>query len=177
MKDEIKKQLDAMFAEASAEKKQVEVKRDMEAEARAEFLQQFQNIRDVDLAQALNEFAAYVRPHGWEAAVRVMEEQAGQLDRRGDTFRIGQPASIALEFSREGAPVGRGDHPPRFAIICETAAREVRFHESTMGPGHGGSSGSAGTAKLDQLTPDFIHEKLVAYFTKLMKDSGAIKGR
>lgn len=168
MKDELKRELDNLFAVKAAEKKEAEVKRDLEAEAQAAFLEAYKaKVADV-VRPAFQEFADYIAPHGWTAVIENTDEIPPQIDRRGYATG-GRGASIALKFSRSDRPRDRGDSlsDPGFTIGCAKSARTVQFHENTILPGSGGSAGGAGSAKLDELTPDFVQTRLVAFFKKM----------
>lgn len=46
----------------------------------------------------------------------------------------------------------------------------VGIHESTIGPGiGGGQSGAAGTAKLDELTEEFLAQRVLAIVRRVLK--------
>jgi len=169
MKDEIKGQLDALFADEAAQKMKAEQKRGAEAERQAAFLEQFGRVTDDVIAPAFEEFAVYLNPQGWGGLVkRESEAPAGQNYRPAFSHAPSAPESVSLVFShatRAITGINKGDQP-RFMIRCDKVKRLVHFHETTPS-----MSGPAGSAKLDEVTADYLQEKLVTYFKKLMHDA------
>jgi hypothetical protein len=175
MKDELKKQLDDIFAATEARKQEAQVKRDLEAEAQAAFLEEFRaKVADV-ITPAFQEFADYIAPHGWTAVVEKREETPPEVDRQGRATG-GRSAAVALKFSHRDRPASSGDmlSNPGFTMMCAKTARTVEIHENTVMPGSGGMSGGGGSAKLDEINGDYLQTKLVAFFKKL---SGNLRDR
>jgi hypothetical protein len=50
---------------------------------------------------------------------------------------------------------------PMLSVIAEPREQKVRLHQSTMAPNKGGQAGSIGSYPLEQLTPEFLEERLV----------------
>jgi hypothetical protein len=167
--------LDELFARAATKKEAEERQRDLEAEARAEFLTSFLEVREAVIIPAFTEFAEAVSARGWEAIVTTTDDKADKRDARGATVSAGTQAGAGIEFRQSNRETAYREQYPRFQLRCNKAARSVIFHSSTIGPGHGGSSTSAGEAKLGELTPEYLHDKLVKYFAELMRNAGAIR--
>jgi hypothetical protein len=176
MKDELKAQLDEAFAASDAKASQTRARQDQEAEQQAAFMRDFEKARGEVLVPALQEFADYIRSHGWQAALSQPDERPSEQDSRGRVTTPASHAGVVLTFTRDGQKTqGYANHQlPQFSIYCDKAKRDVWFHESTMGPGHGGSGGSSGRAQLAELTPDVMQQRAVTYFKKLMKDAGVL---
>lgn len=174
MKADLKAELDELFEASAVSTRRAEVARNAEAEQQAAFVQGFEEKRADVIAPALSEFAEHIRARGWQVSVNQPDETAPEHDARGRVSTPGKQAAIELTFSRPGVHPRTGyalRELPQFSIICDKSKRDVYFHEKTMGPGHGGSSGSTGRAKLDELTPELVQQRAVAYFKKLMADS------
>jgi len=170
VKDDLKRELDAIFEANVKRVEKVEKARDLEAEAQAEFLAEFHKRRMETYRPALEEFANYIRPHGWTAKLVEEADTPLRYDSRSDRNSPSRPASVGLEFHHSTYDGQRSSMGyPHFHIYCDKRGRSVGFRESTIGPGHGGSSGTgvSGT-KIEDLTSDTLQERLVAYFKKLM---------
>lgn len=170
MKDEIKSELDALFADDTSRKIKAEEKRDLEPEAQASFLQQFRGKIDEIIVPAFEEFASHLLQHGWSAEVKRQGEQLGD-GRFGPEAAANpvQPERVSLLFSKATSTVrgigGRADRPA-FTVACDKRARKINFHEMTPS-----RAGGAGAATLEELTTDYLQKNLLSYFKNLMQDS------
>ncbi|QHC34735.1 hypothetical protein [Komagataeibacter xylinus] len=169
MKDEIKNKLDALFVDDTNRKIKSEQKRNIEAEQQAAFIEQFRAKTDEVIAPAFEDFILYLRPNGWNGSVqRKSETPTGNNYGRGVTSTSSSLERVSLAFTHASRNI-KGIHntnEPHFTVICEKAKRLVTFHEATPS-----QAGGAGSAKLDDITADYLHEKLVTYFKKLMHDA------
>lgn len=172
MKDELKSELDAMFATVAKQEKDIQIKRDLEAEARAKFEDEFMSLRDAVCKPAFQEFADYIASNGWKGIISTEDASPGEYDRRSGGMKNQRSASITIEFKREGVEASYGAQYPHFSIRSEPAGKKLWFHESTIGPGHGGSSGGAGSVSLPDLNAELLQERLVKYFKGLLNNAG-----
>ena len=170
MKDEHKAELDGLFAKAREEKQVAKKKRDIEAEEQAAFVEKFLSAREKVIVPAYKEFADYLNGHGWTGEIELSEEKDRELDGRGGV-RSGPiaPAARLTFYQGDKRPSVYHRHElPHFSMTCAKSARKVSIHHCTIGPNHGGSSGSAGSLSLEDIAPDTVEKQLVEFFKKLM---------
>lgn len=168
MDEATRSKLDAIFAKDAAQKLEVQVKRDLEAEAQAEFLTKFLQYRASTLLPALEEFAAYIRSQGWIVNVSHGDERPQDIGARGQIRERGQAASAKIEYVRPGDEKKLGDLGHAFVQFgCVKSSREVGTHQSTISPGRGGSSGGPKCYAIDDLNPAFIETVLTSHFAQL----------
>ncbi|MCU6456139.1 hypothetical protein LPN01_18840 [Sphingomonas sp. A2-49] len=173
MDEEAKKAMDALFAEDKQRVEKVEKARDLEAEAQAKFVSDFVEVRDSVIIPAMKEFADYIKPHGWTGELEVAEDTPEHRGYQGKVDRPATAAAAGMVFYRGDTrtSLGAGRTYPHFRIAAVKRAKNVWFHESTMGPNHGGSAGGAGTATLDQFNASFVQDRMVKHFKKLMENA------
>jgi hypothetical protein len=82
-------------------------------------------------------------------------------------------ANVRVEFRRPPVAESGRSHSevPSFSLYCDKRGRTVGIHTSTIGPNHGGRSGSDGHLKLEQMNAGELQARLLKYFTTLMQDS------
>ena len=173
MDEDAKRKLDALFEDDRGRIRAAEVKRDEVANARLQFIQDFYEKRSSTIVPAFEEFAEYVRPNGWHSSIELREDGPMEVDGRGRKVTGEQRGAATICFSREKDP-SPGNYrmeAPHFSIVANRRERTVYYFESTIGRGHGGSSGATGNAKLEELTVESIQSKLTAYFEKLLRDA------
>lgn len=172
MDEEAKRKLDGLFAKDRTQAKAAEKRRDTEAEAQAALVEAYLEARERVIVPAFEEFAGYVREHGWSSKIETRDEEPESTNYRGQ--RSGPTAAGAsISFARGETPPapGLGRSVPHFSINCNKRDKRVEFHTCTIGPNHGGSAGGAGSAKVEELTPDAIQTKMVDFFAKLLSDA------
>jgi hypothetical protein len=153
MKKDVEQQIDAVF-KAREEKAQRahEVYKEKEDKATA-FLQRFLAHRASVIKPALESIADYLRTKGVDSRIEEADDQHSQ-----------QAASITI--SLPVATLDHSGHPsmdkqPHLTVICDKHAQLVRFHESTMSPTSSGHAGGVGEAKLEDVTEDLVHQKVL----------------
>ena len=153
MKKDVEQQIDKVF-KAREEKAQRahELYKEKEDKATA-FLQRFLTHRASVIKPALESIADYLRTKGVDSRIEEADDQHSQ--------------QAAITISLPVATLDRNKHPsmenqPHLSVICDKHAQLVRFHESTMSPTSGGHAGGAGEAKLEDVTEDLVHQKVLA---------------
>ncbi len=121
------------------------------------FLQAFQVRQEAVFLPAFVEIGEYVRRKQCDYRIDFQEEAGSTEGRSGSAqvslrFLIGATASHTQEYEY-----------PHFKIMCDPAARKVIFHQSTIYPGHSGSSGTVGQARLEDVGSAMLQEKLVEF--------------
>lgn len=163
--EEIKAKLQALF-DADKQHKATVVKTIDEQQMREDqFVADFNRVRDEVVRPTFEDLAVFVHEQGWETDITTEDEKhdhQGKLEGR---------ARITLSLFRNKPNYYRWHDHPHFSIMPNKRAGEVHFHTSTIGPGHGGSGGGAGSAKLEQLTPALIQERVAEFIKKLLGDA------
>jgi hypothetical protein len=154
MKKDVEQQIDAVFkAREDKAQRAHDVYKEKEDKATA-FLQRFLAHRASVIKPALKSIADYLRTKGVDSRIEEADDQHSQ-----------QAASITI--SLPVATLDRNKHPsmenqPHLTVVCDKHAQLVRFHESTMSPTSVGHAGGAGEAKLEDVTEDLVHQKVLA---------------
>lgn len=169
MDDKVKDTLGKLFAQDRERKEQVAARENQREQDEASRLEQFNKLRDEIIQPALEEIAEFVRQQGWSAEVHFQEEKA-RTDRGRATGSF-DPPRIGIFFARTGNPRWWSHETPHFSVIANKREGSVNFHASTIGEGHGGSSGGQGSVAIGELTKEFLQERVTAYLEKLMRDS------
>jgi hypothetical protein len=161
--EETRKRLEKLFDDDRQRKDRAVAREDERQKRQATFREEFKRVRRETMEPALQEMADFLEGQGWHTL--LFSEDEGGPEKRAP--------GVTLRVSRHSKPTqwDRGGESPHFAIRCADAEEKVYFHESTIGRGHGGSSGTAGAARLDEITPKFVQDKLAKYIEKLMSDS------
>jgi hypothetical protein len=164
--DELKAKLQGLF-DADKQRKETVVKQiDERQEREKQFMLDFSRVREEVIRPTFEELSTFVNGQGWQTDISVEDE-----DRHDHSGKVEARARITLSFFRDKPNYHRWHDYPHFSIMPDKRAAEVTFHTSTIGPGHGGQSGGAGSAKLDQLKPEFIQERAVEFVKKLLGDA------
>jgi hypothetical protein len=121
------------------------------------FVQAFYVQQAAVFLPAFAEIGEYVRRQQCDYRIDSQEDGAAPDGRRANAqvslrFLIGATASHTQEYEY-----------PHFKIMCDPAARKVIFHQSTIYPGHSGSSGTVGQARLEDVSSAMLQEKLVEF--------------
>jgi hypothetical protein len=168
MDEKTKSALDKLFAEDKQRKAKADAREDERHTREAAFLADFIRVRESIIEPAMSEIANYVTEQGWSTEIKTQDERH---EVRGNKT-INDRAQISLLFARPGKGKPFALHlSPHFTAICDKPAGKVLFLESTVGEGHGGSSGVHSSATLVEITRDLFHERIATYMAKLMKDS------
>jgi hypothetical protein len=163
MKDEIKSRLEAAFDKHEATKRAVADAKQVAESNEQRFLREFMEAQDSIIRPAMEEIGDYVKSKGYTYAVTAEDDKPSP-----DGKSRSSPAAIRLTIFI-GERRGPSHEFPTFSVICEKGQQKVRFHESTMSPGRGGHSGSAGEAPLSEVTKDLIQEKILKIVTEVFR--------
>lgn len=163
MNNDIKSKLDAAFLKHEASKRAaVEAKQAAETKEQV-FLRQFVEARESIIRPAMEEVGEYIKGKGYTYEI-FTEDDKSSPDGRGRST----PASIQLALFLDERRYPVHDFP-NFSIICEKGQQRVRFHGSTISPGRGGYSGSAGEATLSEVTKELVQEKILKIVTEVFR--------
>jgi hypothetical protein len=161
MKKEVKQQIDAVFkAREDRAQRAYEVYQEKEDKATA-FLARFLAHRAAVIKPALESIADYLRTKGVDSKI---EEANDQHSQQGASITISLPEA-ALDRSGHSSI----DKQPHLTVVCDKHAQLVRFHQSTMSANSGGHMGSAGEAKLEDVTEDLVHQKVLTVVTDVFR--------
>ncbi|KUR75362.1 hypothetical protein [Novosphingobium sp. Fuku2-ISO-50] len=163
MKDEVKGQLESLFAQ-DKQKTNMADQEKVEQVAQAEKNDaEFLRIRDVVIVPAMREMADFIAAQGWGSDISIEE---GQTDSRGHK----SPAKIALTFFRGSIPAYYSGHEyPYVWAVHSRGSAGVWFPTSTISPGRGGSSSSGTGAHLADVTVEMVQRHIVAVLSRVLK--------
>lgn len=152
MDENTKNEIDALLTER-------EVKEERETKEQA-FLREFINIRDSIAKPAMEEILEYLEKKGLGSSIEEQEQDHSQQARKA--------ASITIRFTMKSEGYKPPHEYPHLSIISDTTQQKIRFHESTIGPNHGGHGGPAGECAINELSKELIHNKTMNNLSCLM---------
>jgi|SRR5208283_4319738 len=135
MDDKLKAELSSLFDKDHERASAVEKARSEKASKEAQLVAEFIRICTDIIEPAMREIGDFARTRGWDYRIVSKEERSepnGRLD----------PAEIRIDFFRSGEIPRPAHEQASFSVICDKQDGAAQFHESTMGPGHGGSRGT-----------------------------------
>lgn len=150
-------ELDSIFeahSKATEDKRKVA---DAAEQKRQAFLVNFERITKGIIVPTFEEFGVYIKERGIESSI----EDKQQTYERGTST---SPRSVAMNFhiAEKSARVDGYRTYPSFSLIVDSTTENIRLHRNTTVPGRGGQSGDYGKCTVDQVTPAFLNEQLVA---------------
>lgn len=171
MKDDLKGELDGLFAR---EEKEI-AKRDARQKAliaqRNDPFKEFVRVRQEIIRPAIQEFADYITPKGWTVRITAAEYADGKLGMRDDRFVANESPSITARFVRGSAAT---ESYPYFIF---------GFDPATKGFWTEANTGQSKTAprkqddlKLGELSTEIVQQRLLSFFKKLMSQSTPLTG-
>lgn len=153
MDEEIKNRIDALLAEKLTKEKKVQEARESREKKEDLFLNQFIEARESIVKPAMEEIKEYLSKQGLSSVIETKEQDHSRQARTS--------ASITIRFTMKYEGYRQPHEYPNLSVIADVAKQNIRFTESTIGPNHGGHSGTAGECALNQLTKEFIHKKIM----------------
>ena len=173
MDEQSKNKLEALFQKDRAHAVKVQQARSAEEAAQEEFLHAYFIARDSVIMPAFRQFADQIASHGWSAEITNENGKPAQPKGVNGPHIPEQRPSVRAEFYRGDTKprISPGRSLPNFMLYADRNAKQVVFYMSTIGITHGGAGQGAGTAKLEALTIDMLHMKMVDYFGKLLADA------
>lgn len=155
MKDEIKRQLDAAFAQHAQklnEEQQTKVARETKEQ---QFLKDFRERRTLTIRPTFEHISEYLHSKGMETRIGQSEETVG----RNGKLDAHEEISFVLCVGDEGR-LHHGFEQPHLTLRPNKHNWLVDIYESTLVPGRGGHSGGIGSVKLEEITQAFLEEKV-----------------
>ena len=143
-------------------KKHVEVQEKARDEA-AEFLSAFEEVATSIIRPALKHVKSQLEARG--RLSRIEEESDGvTYDRKEKPAKI----SIYFNISPEDS-ISSLDEYAHVCFYCDKRGKLVQVHESTIGPNHGGHSGSSGSLQLSEVSEETVKEKVMKVLREIFK--------
>jgi hypothetical protein len=123
-------------------------------EIEQDFLRAYSDHRDRVIDPALKEAAEYIENRGMKTSI--------------DRNSHGGSAAISLNLLIGDKTRSAVQTWPHVKFVANKDEKLVVVYENTIGPTGGGHSGDVGKVKLDQLTPTYIHQKVVALMRQVL---------
>jgi hypothetical protein len=164
MRKDTKFALDGVFDQyAEAQRKAKEVQEAKES-AEDAFLREFLAVRSSIVEPAMKEIGEYLKSKGCGYTIQTTEDgRKLAVDSGGRDIE----ASITLNLQPPDQSSRAPYNTPHFSVHCNKREKRVWFHESTITERGGGHAGSAGEAKLADVTADLIQKKILAIIAKV----------
>jgi hypothetical protein len=158
MKKELSDRIDkAIEAQRNAADVAAESK-DQRSKAEQQFVRDFCRVRDQTIHPAMVEIADKLHAAGHRFTIEAKEEGS-----RGSN----SPAGLTLTIFNQ--PRQRGVEEPKFSVVCDKTNERAVFYEGEISM-LSGIVGGAGEAKLSDVSADLVHEKLVPWVEKILRD-------
>lgn len=161
VREELKSRLDGLFAEHGEKEQQ-----------RRNFKEERIRQEDVFLARFYAVSASVIKPAFEEiGAFATSKGLSSRIDERQDvTAHDGKhtEASVSIHFYL-GSDHHRPAHEyPHLSVMCSKYKQKVGLHQSTISPSRGGQGGSIGEFQLEDLSKEFIHDKVADLLQKIL---------
>lgn len=160
MDQDKKQEIDALFSAMKMKEDKVKAIREERESKEAAFLNSFLELRASVIRPAMEKIVEYLDSKAFKSVIRETEE-----DRSGQQQTA---ASITISFG-PSANSYSSQQNPHFTARADRSAQKVQFHECTIGPNHGGHSGSAGANMLEEITEALIQEKIMKVLRAVIK--------
>lgn len=162
MKEDLKFQLgQVLAAHNDAEKKQA-ARQDDKNQREAFFLAQFYDVGAAVIRPAFAEMEAEVLTHGLES--KISESHEG----RGTSGPLSSASITMTIFVGGKAGSSLSQDFPHLTFRCNKSDERVGLMRSTISPRRGGMAGYEGEYKLEEITFDFVQEKVVALLQEVL---------
>ncbi|MDQ1119119.1 MULTISPECIES: hypothetical protein [Pseudoxanthomonas] len=154
MKSETKGRLDGIFAAHQDAQDKKQKAQQVRLDAEAEFLSEFLAVVDSVIKPAFEEIGKYAESQGLKYLVDTQQDMVSYDGKS-------QSASVSLRFPMDDGRSYRAfNEGPHLSVICNKSKKCAWLHQNTISPMRGGSAGSIGDFQLEQITPEFIHDKV-----------------
>jgi hypothetical protein len=158
MKKDIQEQLDSAFDVHAKKVEQLRHAKEQKESKEDAFVRTFKECRTTLMKPALEEIAKYLQTK----SMRTLIEETDESATRG-VERTSITIYLMTADERFGSQQQFDRREPHLSILCDRHATLVQFFESRIrGTSAGHSGSSAGSAKLEDLTDDLIHQKVLA---------------
>jgi hypothetical protein len=163
MKQTVNDRLDQIFDRRDLDRRLAsEEKTERESKENA-FVLAFLEARENVFRPALAEIGEYVKSKGWGYEISIQAEAPAS---GGQTTKV---EFIKLNLLT-GGRTSRLHEYPGLSITADKKDQRVCFHESTIGPLHGGTSDSSGCVSLEEATADLVQEKVLGVIERLFSN-------
>lgn len=156
MTEQLKTALDEIFVAHDEKKRQLAKKKSERELIEQAFVDEFYKCRDSIIRPTFEAIGEYVKTKGYNYRIDTVEEQR---DRDG---RYQSPSISIIFLLGGGDTYSRINEYPHLTVNCSKSSSTLTFFESTMSPGRGGHSGSAGETTPNKITAELINAKVVA---------------
>lgn len=162
MEDKTKGRLDGIFSAHRENQQKKEQAQQVRHDAEADFLSKFLSVAESVIKPAFEEVGKYAESKGLKYLVDTQQDLVSHDGKS-------QSASVTLRFPMDDGRAYRAfNEGPHLSVICNKSKKCVWLHQSTMSPSRGGMAGSIGEFKLDEVTPQFVHEKVADLLQKVL---------
>lgn len=151
--------------DAAFDKRDVRIAAQQDADKRASDeravrMEKFKGIQENIIRPAMEGVGAKLESRGWKYRIDT-DNGSGLKDR----LRIG------FLFGPDGFPlrINSGQMIPQLAFAYDGRSSSVHIHKTVATAGGGGSSGGDGAVELDQITTEYVTERLVKLAVEVVK--------
>jgi hypothetical protein len=156
MKNDIQQQFEALFA-AHAQKIAQERQAKAVRESREDdFEREFKQRCDTSITSAFGQLGEYLKTKGLKTRVEQTQERRG----RDGTLQRERAITLRLLIGDEDRHYPEYEQP-HLSLICDKSKQLVHIIESTTTLQSGGQSHTLGSVKIEQLTDEFLQQKVL----------------
>ena len=163
MEEKTKKALDKILDSYSSKQDAVRKEVTRQKTEREQFLERFKEKATTLIRPLFEKVGEHLKSRGHDFGIKEENERI-----EGDGKRHSN-AGITLEIYPERKRPSFANHGcPHVAIMVDSHKNSLYVYESTMMPGSGGRSGSAGSYELDAITPEIIDKHIIGVLSQAM---------
>jgi transcriptional regulator of heat shock response len=155
--NELDNLVDSYFSQKDIEEESKEKRKQAAENTRSEFLEACDNV----IEPAFQEISQQLKKKGVVSRISREQPHSINLTQQGHH-------SIEIVFLTDKDTFDRSQFP-RFCVILDQSQNTVRFHQSTITPKRGGTSGSIGSVKLSEMTKELIQSKVLALLKEVLR--------
>lgn len=155
MSNDFESELDALL-NADDEKKNKQAQAQIKAgDEESEFVEKFKEIASTIIKPTLDNIKSLLSQRGRESRIDEQEDSVTHDQKE-------QKTAVSIYFNvSQDKYVSRLYEYAHVTFYCDKRGKVVQVHESTMSPGRGGHSGSAGSFSIDEVTEDTVKQKVM----------------
>jgi len=159
MSDELKKGIEAIFAEKAAEDEKRKKLIDESIAAAEAFTEKFEQLKADLLRPTFQKTVDALKEKGILATIQESSQDKNQTN----------PPKITISFHVGSQGGHAAPHYPHFSAVCDSARKVVQLHQSSLVMGRGGQAGVIGQTNIDGLDEQFITQKLLDLLKLILK--------
>jgi hypothetical protein len=164
MKEEVKNEFEAVFAEHARKIEQLRQLKVAKESAEEQFIRAFRERCTSVIKPAFEHIAAYMATKGLKSAIAQSQDQPARDGRQETREQI----SLRVQLD-DGGGYHAAHEIPQLSLVPDKYKQEVTIHQSTISRGRSGMSGAIGSVRLEQITEELLEKSVLNFVRELLK--------